>query len=185
MAKATRVHSTPRRTASKIQSKKCVKKSNLAANAAELKAIDGGLSRMHIEYGDDADSRQDYLKLAARRRELLQIFGSTPALSQSDIEAKALALSQRATLEDYRNTALIAKSLANDILTAGAKLERFPLDVNLFVHRGFPNCGKSDSVFATIRCEDDHGKGIFDRLERSFGGFGRGRRELPGSRAPA
>ena len=122
MAKATRVLSTPRRTASKIQSKKCVKKSDLAASAAELKAIDGGLSRMHIEYGDDADSRQDYLKLAARRRELLQIFGSTPALSQSDIEAKALALSQRATLEDYRNTALIAKSLANDILTAGAKL---------------------------------------------------------------
>ena len=59
---------------------------------------------MHIEYGDEADSRQDYLKLAARRRELLQIFGLTPALSQSDIEAKALALSQRATLEDYRNT---------------------------------------------------------------------------------
>jgi hypothetical protein len=122
MAKATRVHSTPRRTASKIQTKKRERKSDLAANAAELKAIDGTITRMHIDHGDDADSRQDYLKLAARRRELLQIFGSTPALSQIDIEAKALALSQRATLEDYRNTALIAKSLANDIFTAGAKL---------------------------------------------------------------
>jgi hypothetical protein len=94
----------------------------LAANAAELKAIDGALTRMHVQYGDDADSRQDYLKLADRRRELLQIFGSTPALSQSDIGAKALALSQRETLEDYRSTALIAKSLAKDIVTAGKKL---------------------------------------------------------------
>jgi hypothetical protein len=121
MAKATRVHSTPRRTASKIPTKKRARKSDLTANAAELKAIDGALTRMHLEY-DDADGRQDYLKLAARRRELLQIFGSTPALSQSDIEAKALALSQRETLEDYRNTALIAKSLAKDILTAGREL---------------------------------------------------------------
>ena len=90
MPKATRVHSTPRRTASKIQNKKRARKSDLTANAAELKAIDDALTRMHIEYGDDADSRQDYLKLEARRRKLLQIFGSTPALSQSGIEAKAL-----------------------------------------------------------------------------------------------
>jgi hypothetical protein len=121
MAKATRVHSTPRRTASKIKTKKRAR-SDLAANAAELKAIDGALTCMHVQYGDDADSRQDYLKLADRRRELLHIFGSTPALSQSDIEGKALALSQRETLEDYRNTALIAESLAKDILTAGKEL---------------------------------------------------------------
>jgi hypothetical protein len=36
---------------------------------------------------------------------------STPALSQSYIEAKAVALSRRETLEDYRNTTLIAESL--------------------------------------------------------------------------
>ena len=122
MIEADRVLSTPRRTAPKIKATKRARKSNLAAHAAELKAIDGALTRMHIEYEDDADSRQDYLKLAARRRELLQIFGSTPALSRSDVEAKALALSQRETLEDYTNTALIAASLAKDILTAGEKL---------------------------------------------------------------
>jgi hypothetical protein len=122
MAKADSVLSTPRRTAPKIQTKKRARKSDLAANAAELKAIDGALTRMHIEYGEDADSRKDYLKLADRRMELLQIFGSTPALSQSDIEAKAVALSRRETLEDYRNTTLIAESLAKDILTAGEKL---------------------------------------------------------------
>jgi hypothetical protein len=121
MIQATRVHSTPRRTASKIQTKKRVTKSDLSAIAAELKAIDARVARMHIEFGDDADSRQDYQKLAARRMEILEIFGSTAAVSQSDIEAKALALSQRATLEDYRITALIAKSLADDILTAAGK----------------------------------------------------------------
>ena len=122
MTKADSVYSTPRRTASKIQTKKRARKSDLTANAAELKAIDDALTRMHIEYGDDADSRQDYLKLEARRRKLLQIFGSTPALSQSGIEAKALALSQRDTLGDDTNTALIAESLAKDILAAGGKL---------------------------------------------------------------
>jgi hypothetical protein len=122
MAKATRVHSTPRRTASKIQTKKRERKSDLAANAAELKAIGGALDRMHLKYGDDADSRQDYLKLADRRIELLQIFGSTPALSQSDIEAKASALSLPDTLRDYMRTRRIAESLAKDILTAGEKL---------------------------------------------------------------
>jgi len=45
MAKATRVHSTPRRTASKIQTKKRARKADLAAAAAELKAIDGALTR--------------------------------------------------------------------------------------------------------------------------------------------
>ena len=122
MAKATRVHSTPPTNTSKIQTKKRARKSDLTANAAELKAIDGAMTRLHIEYGDDADSRQDYLKLADRRSELLQIFGTTPALSPGDIKAKALALSQRETLEDYRNTTMIAKSLAKDILTAGRKL---------------------------------------------------------------
>src|ERR1035437_7916344 len=100
MTKADSVYSTPRRTASKIQNKKRARRSDLTANAAELKAIDDALPPMHIEYGEEADSRQDYLKLEARRRKLLQIFGSTPALSQSGIEAKALALSQRDTLGD-------------------------------------------------------------------------------------
>ena len=55
--------------------KKHARKSDLAANAAELKAIDSALTRMHIEYGNDADSRQDYLKLAARRRERVRFNG--------------------------------------------------------------------------------------------------------------
>ena len=114
MTQANRVHSTPRRTASKIQSKKCVKKSDLAANAAELKTIDDAIEAMHKKY-DNADSRKDYRRLSDRRFDLLHILGSTPALSLGDIEAKAAALSPR-TLEDDANTALIAESLAKDIL---------------------------------------------------------------------
>jgi hypothetical protein len=121
MAKSTRVHSTPRRTASKIPTKKRARKSDLAANAAELKAIDDAIDAMHKKY-DDADSRKDYRRLSDRRFDLLHILGSTPALSHADIEAKAAALSLRGTLEDDTNTALIAEPLAKDILTAGGKL---------------------------------------------------------------
>jgi hypothetical protein len=114
MAKANRAHSTPRRTASKIKAKKRARKVDLAAAAAELTAIDDSIEAMHKKY-DDADSRKDYRRLSRRRFDLLHIFGSTPALSLGDIEAKAAALSQR-TLEDYTNTAMIAESLAKDIL---------------------------------------------------------------------
>jgi hypothetical protein len=114
MTQADRVHSTPRRTASKIKAKKRGRKVDLAAAAAELTAIDGSIDAMHKKY-DNADSRKDYRRLSDRRFDLLHTFGSTPALSLGDIEAKASALSHR-TLEDYTNTALIAKSLAQDIL---------------------------------------------------------------------
>ena len=115
MAKATRVHSTPRRPASKIKAKKRVGKVDLTAAAAELTAIDDSIEAMHKKYHDAADSRKDYRRLSRRRFDLLRMFGSAPALSLGDIEAKASALS-RPTLEDYTNTALIAGSLASDIL---------------------------------------------------------------------
>jgi hypothetical protein len=120
MPKAKRVLSTPRRTASKIQSKKRIRKDDLAGAAAELTAIDGAIDAMHKKY-DEADSRKDYRRLSDHRFDLLHIFGSTPALSLGDIEAKASALSRR-TLEDHANTALIAGSLASDILESLTKL---------------------------------------------------------------
>jgi hypothetical protein len=115
MAKAKRVHSTPRRTASKIRTKKRTGKIDLAAAAAELTSIDAAIEAMHKKYGDDADSRKDYRRLSGRRFDLLHILGSTPALSLGGLAAKAAALSRR-TLEEYTNTASIAGSLANDIL---------------------------------------------------------------------
>jgi hypothetical protein len=120
MAKAKRVHSTPRRTASKIKAHKRAGKADMAAAAAELTAIDDSIEAMHKKY-DDADGRKDYRRLSRRRFDLLRMFGSTPALSLGDVEAKAAALSRR-TLEDYTNTALIAGSLANDILKSLPKL---------------------------------------------------------------
>jgi hypothetical protein len=121
MTQADRVHSTPRRTASKIKAKKRARKLDLAAAAAELTAIDGSIEAVHKKYHDAADSRKDYRRLSRRRFDLLRMLGSTPALSLGDIEAKASALSHR-TLEDYTNTALIAGSLASDILNSLPKL---------------------------------------------------------------
>jgi antirestriction protein len=95
MTKANRVHSTPRRTASKIKAEKRARKADLAAAAAELTAVDASIEAMHKKYGDEADSRKDYRRLSRRRFDLLRMFGSTPALSLGDVEAKAAALSRR------------------------------------------------------------------------------------------
>ena len=46
---------------------------------------------------------------------------------------------------------------------------------SISTHRGFPNSCKSDSVFATSNGEGDHGKRLFDGLESSCCGLGRGR----------
>jgi hypothetical protein len=108
-------------TASKIKAKKRARKVDMAAAAAELTAIDDSIAALHKKYGDEADSRKDYRRLSRRRSDLLRMFGSTPALSVGDIEAKASALSRR-TLEDYTNTALIAGSLASDILKSLPRL---------------------------------------------------------------
>jgi hypothetical protein len=54
-------------------------------------------------------------------------------------------------------------------------LERFPADLNLFLPLGFRNSRKSDSLIVTYRSEGDHGKRLFDGLEKSCGGLGRGR----------
>jgi hypothetical protein len=46
---------------------------------------------------------------------------------------------------------------------------------SISTHRGFPNSCKSDSVFATSNGEGYHGKRLFDGLESSCCGLGRGR----------
>jgi hypothetical protein len=119
MTQADRVFSTPRRTASKIQTEKRARKADLATVADELKTVCEAVEALHRKYGDDADSRKDYLKLEDRRFRLLHIIGSTPALSQSDIEAKAAAIALPETLEDHSFAAHIAGCLAQDILHRG------------------------------------------------------------------
>jgi hypothetical protein len=48
---------------------------------------------------------------------------------------------------------------------------------SVFGYGGFSNCCKSDSIFAISSGEDEYGKGLFDGLENSGCGLGRGRRE--------
>jgi hypothetical protein len=122
-----------------------------------------------------------------------------PLAIPTTLQASLLARLDRLapTREVAQIGAALGRSFSHELISAVAgmpeqqlddalqQLEQFPPDVNLFVDGGFPSCSKSDSVLVTIRGEDDHGKGLFDRLESSCGGFGRGRRELPGSRAPA
>jgi hypothetical protein len=83
MIQADTRHSTPRRTASKIQTKKRAKvkapDAKLTAAVAEVAAIDSALDALYKKYGEDRQSRSDFLKMEARRFKLLDMIGSTPS----------------------------------------------------------------------------------------------------------
>jgi hypothetical protein len=123
MTKADRVHSTPRRTAPKIQKVKRTAQgagAKLTSAAAEIAALDEALEALYKKYGEDRESRDDFLNMEARRFELLELLGSTPSTSRAGIEAKATALLMKeATFDDHR-FGNIAESLAQDILHLGA-----------------------------------------------------------------
>jgi hypothetical protein len=127
MAKANSVLSTPRRTAPKIQTKKRAKEkrpapgadAKLTAAYAELAALDDALEALYKKYGEDRETRDDFLSMEARRYDLLEMLGSMPSRSQAGIDAKAAALLMKeATLDDQRFQE-IAESLAQDILHRG------------------------------------------------------------------
>jgi hypothetical protein len=123
MAKATRVHSTPRRTASKIQTKKGAKvkrpapdaDAKLTAAYTEIAALDKALDALYKKYGEKRETRRDFLKMEDRRFKLLAVLGSTPSMSRAGIDAKASAiLMEEACFGDDRFCD-IAVSLAGDI----------------------------------------------------------------------
>ena len=124
MAKANRVHSTPRRTAPKNQTKKHAKAKHpapdvdfkLGAAFAEIAALDEALDDLYKKYGEDREIRDDFLSMEARRFDLLEMLGSTPSRSQADIDTKAAALLMKEAILDDRRFQEIAKSLAQDIL---------------------------------------------------------------------
>jgi hypothetical protein len=88
----------------------------MTAAVAEIATIDDALTAMHKKYGDDADSRDDYLEFADRRLDLLEMMGSTPSMSRADVEAKATALLMKEVAWDYHRFGEIAASLALDVL---------------------------------------------------------------------
>jgi hypothetical protein len=86
-------------------------------NAAnEMHVIDQTLTDLHRRYGDDADSREDYLELAGRRLENIATLITVPAASMAGIQAKASALRAQEMIEDYRRHRQIAVSLADDLV---------------------------------------------------------------------
>jgi hypothetical protein len=125
MTQADSVHSTPRRTASKIRTKKAKRRTpdaKLTAAFAEIATLDHALDALYNKYGQDRESRDDFLKMEARRFKLLEVLGSIPSTSQAGIEAKASALLMDETTFDDQRFGAIAESLAKDILATGEKL---------------------------------------------------------------
>jgi len=86
------------------------------AAVTEMAIIEDTINAMHKKYGDDADSRDDYIDFADRRLDLLEMMGSTPSMSRVGIEAKAAALLMNELACDYSRFGDVAESLALDIL---------------------------------------------------------------------
>jgi hypothetical protein len=91
----------------------------LAGAARELDAADQALGDLHRKYGDDADCREDYLDLDARRGTCIATLITVSAKSVTGIQAKAVVLRSRRMIEDYRQHQQIAVSLADDLVEFG------------------------------------------------------------------
>ena len=88
----------------------------------ELQKLDLGLQELHQKFGDDADSRDDYLAMCDRRFRTLEVLAAVPAKSTADIAAKAEVLLERSVQEAYDHAVKIGASLAHDVcLTAGGE----------------------------------------------------------------
>jgi hypothetical protein len=90
--------------------------SALVHAAQDLEAADQTLDDLHRKYGDDADSREDYLALAARRLENIATLINTSAHSVAGIRAKTAAVRLRSIVENYDQHRRIAVSLADDLV---------------------------------------------------------------------
>ncbi len=88
--------------------------SELSAAEVQIAANDLALTGLHKAYGDDADSRDDYLQISDERLELLELLATRKARSWSGIEAKARALLSEDL--DYERAGKIARSMAKDVL---------------------------------------------------------------------
>ena len=86
--------------------------------SCDLTVVDLAITGLYSKYGDDADSRDDYLAIEQQRDENIEILSTVPAKSWDGIWAKAAALRLRRTIEDERALA-IAASLADDVIALG------------------------------------------------------------------
>jgi hypothetical protein len=94
--------------------------SDLTSAACEIEMLDFAIEGLHAKFGDDADSREDYLKASARRCELIELICEQHARSWDGIWAKATVLRLRSIVESYTATQRVAESLSNDIMQQSA-----------------------------------------------------------------
>jgi hypothetical protein len=85
--------------------------SDLVHAAHDIQAIDDALDDLHRRYGDDADSREDYLTLADRRLENITTLIGTPARSMVGVRRGKTAQHNRRLLRHRQ----LADSLADDL----------------------------------------------------------------------
>lgn len=78
--------------------------------------LDNAIDRLHHEYGDDADSREDYRVLEAKREEVLELLYSKRARTPAGMVAKAAALRESRVIEDFEVQGKIAIALARDVM---------------------------------------------------------------------
>ena len=85
----------------------------------DIVEIDAAIDGLRDKYGDDADSRDDFLELEARRDDAIGTLISVPASSMVGIKAKAAALQIGELFDDYEAHQQIALSLAQDLTALG------------------------------------------------------------------
>ena len=100
---------------------------DLVQAAFDLQAVDQSLRNLYKKFGDDADSREDYLALEDRRNESIATLITVPAKSMPGIQAKAVCVRLRALIEDYSQHQQVAVSLADDLVQLGPQAITQPL----------------------------------------------------------
>jgi hypothetical protein len=85
-----------------------------------LQAADAAIAVLHKDFGDEADSREDYGEEEERRDACIEALISQPASGIDGLQAKASALLLSVMIEDYDSHQQIACSLAEDIVRLGS-----------------------------------------------------------------
>jgi hypothetical protein len=86
----------------------------------DLQAADAAITALHKDFGDEADSREDYGEEEELRDACIEALISQPAWCIDGLQSKASALLLRVMIEDYDSHQQIACSLAEDIVRLGS-----------------------------------------------------------------
>jgi hypothetical protein len=100
---------------------------DLVQAAHDLQAVDQAIKNLCNKFGDDADSREDYLALEDRRNEHIATLITVQAKSMTGIQAKAVCVRLRALIEDWDQHQQVAVSLADDLVQLGPQAIIQPL----------------------------------------------------------